>query len=122
MGKVSFKSYKAAVLRATDDAIDTAMELVAQQGESNAIHEVTKLVYDSPPSPTYVRTGALRNSISHKYIPSEKAAYIGTNLEYAPYVEYGTRNMHERPFLRNAAQNYSAEYRQILVDALNKLS
>ena len=122
MISVSFKSYKDAVLRATEDAIDTAMELVAQQGESNAINEVTTLVYDSPPSPTYVRTGALRNSITHAYVNAEKAAYIGTNLEYAPYVEYGTRNMHERPFLRNAVQNYLAEYRQILVDALNKLS
>lgn len=37
-----------------------------------------------------VDTGALRNSISYKVDDSEPAAYIGTNLEYAPYVELGT--------------------------------
>ena len=81
-----------------------------------------KLVYDTPPSPTYVRTGDLKKSIAHKYVKEEKAAYIGTNLEYAPYVEYGTRNMHERPFLRNAVQDYHDEYSRILQEAINNLS
>lgn len=37
-----------------------------------------------------VDTGNLRNSITHTVIDSEKAAYIGTNSEYATYVEMGT--------------------------------
>lgn len=39
-----------------------------------------------------VDTGALRNSISHKVVEEEKeiACYIGTNMEYAPYIEFGT--------------------------------
>ena len=37
-----------------------------------------------------VVTGDLRDSITHKVIGSEKAAYIGTNSEYATYVEMGT--------------------------------
>lgn len=119
---VTFQNFSDRVLKEVEKSIDDAMELVAQQGESNAIAEVTKLVYDTPPSPTYVRTGDLRKSISHKYLKSEKEAYIGTNIEYAPYVEFGTRNMPERPFLRNAAQNYSDEYKAILEDALKKLS
>ena len=104
------------------ELFDKGMELVGQQAESNAIKEVTELVYDTPPSPRYVRTGALRNSIGHKYVPEEKAAYVGTNLEYAPYVELGTRHMHEKPFLRNAAQNYADDYQQILEHALVQLS
>lgn len=35
-------------------------------------------------------TGNLRNSITHKVNPDEKAVYIGTNVEYATYVEIGT--------------------------------
>ena len=35
-------------------------------------------------------TGNLRNSISHKVDPDEPAAYVGTDTEYAPYVEFGT--------------------------------
>lgn len=37
-----------------------------------------------------VDTGNLRNSITHMVSDSEKAAYIGTNSEYAVYVECGT--------------------------------
>ncbi len=37
-----------------------------------------------------VDTGNLRNSITHQVQPSEPAVYIGTNNEYAAYVELGT--------------------------------
>lgn len=37
-----------------------------------------------------VDTGNLRNSITHTVSDGEKAAYIGTNNEYAVYVECGT--------------------------------
>lgn len=122
MANVKFESFAEKVLKESREVFDGAMELVAQQGESNAIAEVTKLVYDTPPSPTYVRTGDLRKSISHKYVKGEKTAYIGTNIDYAPYVEYGTRNIPERPFLRNAAQNYSDEYRATFEYAAKVLS
>lgn len=35
-----------------------------------------------------VATGRLRNSIANEV--DEDTAYIGTNVEYAPYIEYGT--------------------------------
>ena len=37
-----------------------------------------------------VDTGNLRNSINHAVDPQEPAAYIGSNVEYAAYVELGT--------------------------------
>lgn len=37
-----------------------------------------------------VDTGNLRNSISHRVDEGELAVYIGTNNEYAAYVELGT--------------------------------
>lgn len=37
-----------------------------------------------------VDTGNLHNSITHTVSDGEKAAYIGTNSEYATYVEMGT--------------------------------
>lgn len=37
-----------------------------------------------------VDTGRLRNSISHKVDEEEEAAYIGSDLDYAAYVELGT--------------------------------
>lgn len=89
-----------------------------------------------------VDTGALRNSISHKVVLSEEAAYIGTNQEYGPYVELGTGiyisggrptpwvyqdangNWHmthgqrAQPYLKPAVADHASQYRVILEDAL----
>lgn len=121
MADFVFRSNRSNVLKAVKSAIDVGMEAVAAQGEANAKHEITVLVYDTPPSPSYVRTGALRNSIAHKYVSSENTAYIGTNIEYAPYVEFGTSKMRERPFLRNACSKYTKQYQSILENALKNL-
>ncbi len=61
-----------------------------------------------------VDTGRLRNSITHVARPSEKAVYIGTNVEYGPYVELGTRYMKARPYLRPAASGHASTYRGIV--------
>ena len=37
-----------------------------------------------------VDTGALRNTIAFKVEPDEQAVYVGSNSEYAVYVELGT--------------------------------
>lgn len=61
-----------------------------------------------------VDTGRLRNSITHVVRASEKAVYIGTNVEYGPYVELGTRHMKAQPYLRPAASGHQGTYRAIL--------
>lgn len=61
-----------------------------------------------------VDTGRLRNSITHVVDPGEKAVYIGTNVEYGPYVELGTRLTEAQPFLRPAASGHAGTYRAIL--------
>ena len=96
--------------------IPIILEAVGEQAEGNAITEINKLVYDTPPSDSYVRTGRLKGSISHAV--SGEDVYIGTNVEYAPYVELGTYRMAPRPFLRNAVSGYRAEYEQIIKDGL----
>ncbi len=63
-----------------------------------------------------VDTGRLRSSVSHAR--DDNAAYIGTNVEYAPYVELGTSRMDARPFLRPAASEHSDEYESIVKSAL----
>ena len=65
---------------------------------------------------TPVDTGRLRNSISHA--TDDEAAYIGTNVEYAPYVELGARGRQGKHMLQRAATEHAAEYKQIMEDAL----
>ena len=58
-----------------------------------------------------VDTGLLRNSITHT--ADDTTAYIGTNVEYAPYVEYGTSRTKAQPFLKPAANDHVNEYKDI---------
>ena len=61
-----------------------------------------------------VDTGRLRNSITHVVREGEKSVYIGSNVEYAPYVELGTSRQRAQPYLRPAAANHLNTYRQLL--------
>lgn len=50
-----------------------------------------------------VDTGNLKNSITVDAAPGAQRATVGTAVEYAPYVEYGTRHMAAQAFLMPAA-------------------
>ena len=65
---------------------------------------------------TPVDTGRLRNSISHA--TDDEAAYIGTNVEYAPYIELGARGRKGVHMLQRAASEHTDEYKQIMEDAM----
>ena len=65
-----------------------------------------------------VDTGNLRNSITHDLDDGEPAAYIGTNVEYAPYVCLGTIHMKAQPFLKPAVADHANEYRKIIENEL----
>lgn len=59
-----------------------------------------------------VDTGRLRNSITHR--TQGKDEYIGTNVEYAPYVEFIDRYSHtngKAHFLRDAATTHGDEFK-----------
>lgn len=116
MSEVIIDSHIGEVKAELAHRIPTILEALGIEAEGNAITEVNRLVYDTPPSPTYTRTGRLKGSISHA--SDNKYAYIGTNLEYAPYVEYGARGMSPRPFLRNAITDYEDDYKCIIEDGL----
>lgn len=66
-----------------------------------------------------VDTGRLRNSITHAQLDGTHEA-VGTNVEYARYVELGTSRRGETPFLRPAASEHASEYRAILRAALGE--
>ena len=59
-----------------------------------------------------VDTGTLRNSITHT--TSGETEYIGTNVEYAPYVEMGTSRTRAQPFLQPAIENNTSTYKGII--------
>lgn len=94
------------VVTALGQAFDRALEKIGLTAERYAANLCP------------VDTGRLRNSITSAVDSGEKAAYIGTNVEYAPYVEFGTSRQKAQPFLTPAAQNHGEEYRAILESEL----
>lgn len=61
-------------------------------------------------------TGRLKNSITHTN--DKNTVYIGTNVEYAPYVEMGTVNTPAQPYLKPAIADHIPEYESIIEDEL----
>ena len=91
---------------AMDKAIAKALVMIGQQAEGNA-----KSI-----CPT--RTGRLKNSITNAIDAEANAVYIGTNVEYGPYVELGTSRRKPHPYLKPAAADHADEYRAILKGCL----
>lgn len=101
------------ILAEMDRRVRSALEAVGLEAENNAVVEVNRAVYDTPPSPNYVRTGNLRNSIAHAVDSEQWCVVIGCRIEYAPDVELGNSHMRQRPFLRPAVANYQSAYRDM---------
>lgn len=102
------------VKKALPEQIERALIAIGLAAESNAKKEITTAVYNQPESKSgYVRTGRLRNSITNVVEMAEQAVYIGTNVEYAAFVELGTSRMAPRPYLRPAIENHAAEYKEL---------
>jgi len=58
-----------------------------------------------------VDTGTLKRSIFH--IIDDRSAVVGTNVEYAPYVEMGTRFWPGKPYLRPALEMNKDKIKQL---------
>ena len=130
---VKLESHKAEVLQALALKKEKILEEWGILGEGYAIQYAP------------VDTSNLKNSISHTVDMEEGAAIIGTNVEYAPYQEYGTGIYAEEgsnakkipwsyqdeegrwhttsgnrphPFLRPAFENHLDEYKDIMMEEL----
>ena len=100
----SYKDNTEEVLSAMEKAIERGLEAIGLTAEGHAKKE------------TPVDTGRLRNSISHAV--EDRAAYIGTNVEYAPYVELGARGRDGKHMLQRAATEHTEEYKRLMEDAM----
>lgn len=110
------------IISAMKEQMETALMAVGAEAEGYAKG-------DCP-----VDTGRLRNSINWatnmnsgtgddapQGNPEKGTVYIGTNVEYAVYVEYGDQNhkVGKKHFLRDAMANHGDHYKEILRAALD---
>lgn len=127
--KVSFEikmDNRKQILQLTDEAINNALEIVGNKAAD----------YAAGLAP--VKTGNLKNSITSEVNESEKAVYIGTNVDYAASIEFGhhqkvgryvpaigKRLVNEfvpaKPFIKPAMINNLEEYKHILENELKNV-
>lgn len=60
----------------------------------------------APDQPPAVDTGRLRASIATFYDRARKVTYVGTPVQYAAPLEFGTARMAPRPYFRPAVAKY----------------
>lgn len=128
------------VLNSLDEAKERALTMIGMEAERSA-----KLELDN--SPRRIDTGLLRNSItwalggkapniqtysadnpkqgrdssgSYSGTADDKkdTVFIGSNVEYAQYVHFGTSRMTANPFLKNAIDKNMDKFKQIVKDEL----
>lgn len=95
--------------------VEAAITAISERAERN-VKAITPVgTPESTGKPGYIG-GTLRNSISGE--PQGDTAYIGTNVEYAAYVELGTYKMAAQPYLRPGVTDHMDEYRQIAINEI----
>lgn len=136
--EIIFTDNSALVKEELEEAVLRALERCGMQAEGYAKENLTKQ--------NAVDTGNLRNSITHKVDPKERAVYIGVpggdESSYGAYVELGTgihypggrqtpwvyqdteghwhhtRGQEAQPYLKPAVADHKQTYRNIIVDEL----
>jgi HK97 gp10 family phage protein len=136
---ITVEDHSAEVLAALKNALERGAESIGETAEAHAKSNIT--------AQGAVDTGRLRNSIANqvKEIGSGYEVTIGSDLEYAPYIEFGTGKysstgggttkeswvyqddygdwhraypQRPRPFLEPAVSEHVNEYVEILKDSL----
>ena len=102
--QIEFRDNSKEIIGLFSKAKHRALEAIGLAAEGHAKKE------------TPVDTGRLRNSISHA--TDDEAAYIGTNVEYGPYVELGSPTIKAHHMLQKAATEHTAEYKRLMEDSM----
>ena len=128
------------VLGELDEAIDRALEAVGMAASdyaaakcpvdtgllrnsiTYALHGKEAAISSYESNETSKRTGKpikkKTGSYSGTAPDDEKAVFVGSNVQYAAYVEYGDSGGTPRPFLKPAIMDHKDEYKRLVEDAL----
>jgi len=72
----------------------------------------------APNSPPNTDTGRLANSVAVEVRDDD--VYVGSGVEYAPHLEFGTKNMTQRPWLNPALEQNRNRISRLIRDAIKK--
>jgi phage gpG-like protein len=113
MSKIEFKSHRNEVDKKVDNVIQ---QVLTEWGIVAQGYATADCPYD---------TGRLRASITYETDVASETTVIGTNVEYAPYVETKDKMKHPRGgkahFMRDAVANHTSQYQNIASKYLNSI-
>jgi HK97 gp10 family phage protein len=98
-----FEEYTGVVSRKTAEAVEKTALDIERRAKTKAP----------------VDTGRLKNSI-HTEPRGEYSRWVGTNVEYAVFVEFGTRKMSARPYFYPSVQEVIPEFKKRLEKAVKE--
>ena len=109
---VNFESHADEVLSAFQQKVKLALDLIGESAEGHAKERCPVGTPESTGIKGYVG-GRLRNSITHQTI--DDTAYVGTNVEYAIWVEVKDVNHRtgQAHFLRDGVAQHGDEFETI---------
>lgn len=140
MGSIKIEDNSGQVLSALEQATARALEIIGGKAETHAKYYCPTGTPETTGKKGY-RGGTLKNSITHQVI--DQAVMIGSNVEYAPYVELGTGPnfvpppeweqfnvprgkglghgyITPRNYLRRAIENHIEEYKNVIETELKR--
>ena len=118
------------IISRMDRAMEVALEkigLVAERYAKNLCTVVTGRLRNSITHATasYPGIGTYQDNAGNEFndatadgTPEKNAVYIGTNVEYAPYVELGTTRSKAQPYLKPAVVDHAEKYKKIFKDSM----
>jgi HK97 gp10 family phage protein len=93
---------------------------ISRGGRGGGTHRVGRrtAVRSAPGEPPKSDTGRLVGSITHQH--SFLSATVGTEVNYAGYLEFGTSKMAERPYLRPTLEENQDTIERMIIDAMQR--
>lgn len=138
---VKLESNKDLVLKATQEQIEAALEAIGIQAEGYAkllCRVDTGLLRNSITHAVFNQGAAIQKyeadkakgksgkKLSGTYkgkADSEKnTVFVGTNVEYAPYIEMGTKRIASKPFIKPAMADHVDEYLKLAEEIISVVS
>ena len=118
---------KDAVLRELDRKVEKALTMIGEQAVGYAqeiVHENEGKNAQKYVGEASERSGELANLMEFEVDMSDDSVIIGTNVEYAPYVEFMDSRHHnvgKAHFLRDGAVNHVNEIKAVAETALSSI-
>lgn len=105
---VRYNSNREEITRRLNEAVAAGLKAVGIFVEGETINR------------TPVRTGRLRDSYTHEVDETANEVVIGSNVEYAPYVEFGTSRQEAQPHLRPAITQNIDRIRRLVEEEIQR--